>query len=334
MTLLTSVGYCACGAAELAVNRRLAARRRGGDHAQVKSAESCESDDGGSGVNGGVGGDRLARYAALSVLTFAGLSFTNWSLGYVDYTTRIVGKSCKVLPVMAFSAALLRRRYSALAWLGAALLAGGVSAFSAGDAALNPRWHPLGLALIAVAVALDAATCVFEERFLFRVPYPACHAEILCYTSAFSVAFGLAAVAVSGELRPALAHSLAHPHVPAQILAYSVLGYLSVAAILLLIRHFSATDAEIVKSVRKVCSISLSFVFYRKRVNAAYALGFGCVAASLLLVYFDKERRFRARKSLAENGKAQRCHDGRLAQAEPASCEGGGGGRRASLSAV
>lgn len=41
-------------------------------------------------------------YAGVSLLAMGGAYFTNWALNYLNYTTRIVFKSCRVLPVMAF----------------------------------------------------------------------------------------------------------------------------------------------------------------------------------------------------------------------------------------
>ena len=38
----------------------------------------------------------------VSMLAMSGQYFTNWALNYVNYTTKIVFKSCKVLPVMMF----------------------------------------------------------------------------------------------------------------------------------------------------------------------------------------------------------------------------------------
>lgn len=40
------------------------------------------------------------------------------------------------------------------------------------------------------------------------------------------------------------------------ICAFSILGYVTVSLILLIIKHFGATNAEIVKSMRKVCQVS------------------------------------------------------------------------------
>lgn len=56
----------------------------------------------------------------VSILAMSGAYFTNWALNYLNYTTRIVFKSCRVLPVMAFRSLVVGARYS-----GAQYCAGG-----------------------------------------------------------------------------------------------------------------------------------------------------------------------------------------------------------------
>lgn len=60
----------------------------------------------------------------------------------------------------------------------------------------------------------------------------------------------------AGELKDALPHSMKHRETVPTICAFSVLGYVTVSLILLVIKHFGATNAEIVKSMRKVCQVS------------------------------------------------------------------------------
>lgn len=67
----TQLTFCVCAAAELWVSGQLTTRK-----------------------------GRLRDYAVLSLLTMGGMYFTNWSLQYLNYVTRIVFKSSKVVPTM------------------------------------------------------------------------------------------------------------------------------------------------------------------------------------------------------------------------------------------
>ena len=66
----------------------------------------------------------------------------------------------------------------------------------------------------------------------------------------------------SGELLPAFAHAFANATVLPAICVAALFGYLSVSFIMLLIRHYGASNTEIVKSTRKMISIGASMLLY------------------------------------------------------------------------
>jgi adenosine 3'-phospho 5'-phosphosulfate transporter B3 len=67
-----------------------------------------------------------------------------------------------------------------------------------------------------------------------------------------------------------------------------------VSFVLLLIKYYGATNTEIVKSLRKVLSIALSFAIYPKPVNSRYLGGMVATCASLVLSYRLKRRKVRS----------------------------------------
>lgn len=77
----------------------------------------------------------------------------------------------------------------------------------------------------------------------------------------------------TGEIFEAFTYMSANPTVLIYCVISSVMGYLSVAMVLLLIKHFGATIAEVVKSCRKVVSICLSFLLYAKPISSNHVIG-------------------------------------------------------------
>ena len=69
----------------------------------------------------------------------------------------------------------------------------------------------------------------------------------------------------------------------------------SVTFVLLLIKYYGATNTEIVKSLRKVLSIALSFAIYPKPVNSRYLGGMAATCASLVISYRLKRHKVRSR---------------------------------------
>lgn len=91
-------------------------------------------------------------YALVALTTCGGVYFTNWALNFLNYTTRVVAKSCKVLPVMAFRVLIQRKPHSLWEYLAALLLATGISAFLLGDKQTYPNFNATGLFLICLGV--------------------------------------------------------------------------------------------------------------------------------------------------------------------------------------
>lgn len=221
------------------------------------------------------------NYVILSTMTFGGMYSTNYALKFLNYATRIVAKSSKVIPVMLFSTVINGKKYNWKEWGAVLLLVVGISLFTLGDAAAVPSFNPIGIVLITASLCIDAITSNFEEKVFFRVDNPSSHAEVLLFASLFGSLWSLAACVISGELGPAVAHSMANPTVVPSIIMFSTLGYASVSFILGMIKFFGATEAEIVKSMRKVLSIVISFVLFPKALNWKYIAGFITVVGSI-----------------------------------------------------
>jgi adenosine 3'-phospho 5'-phosphosulfate transporter B3 len=216
---------------------------------------------------------------------------TNWAMEYLNYSTRIVAKSSKVVPTMLMGTLLQGKRYSAAEYASAGLLVVGVSMFCLGDVQMAPNFHVQGLVLIAGALCADAGTSNFEEKRFFRIPDPVGQSEVIFYSSLFGSGAALAILFATAELGPAATYSLAHRPVVPLLSAAAVCGYVSVTCVLLLIKLYGATNTEIVKSLRKVLSIALSFAVYPRSVNAKYLLGFSATVASLALTMRLKQRK-------------------------------------------
>lgn len=215
----------------------------------------------------------MKSFCQLAVITFGGMYFTNWSLKYINYTTRIVFKSSKVLPTMFFGTVLQGKKYVLVEYIAATMLIAGISMFSLGDKEGMPNFNFWGIVLITIGVCCDAVTSNFEEKRFFRRENPCSQAEIMYYSSVVGIAYMSIVLAVTGELMKAIMHSLEHWEVVPLIVTSSSLGYVSVSVILLMIKYFGATNTEIVKSSRKVLQILASFLLFPKPPNYKYVVG-------------------------------------------------------------
>ena len=107
-------------------------------------------------------------YVFLAVLTSSGMYMTNAALRYLNYTTRIVAKSSKVIPTMILGTLMQGRRYGYAEYAAASTLVLGIALFTMGDVDTLPSFHPKGVVLIVAALFVDSAAGNFEERILQR----------------------------------------------------------------------------------------------------------------------------------------------------------------------
>ena len=237
------------------------------------------------------------NYGILSVYTYGGMAMTNYALSYLNYATRIVFKSAKIVPVMAFSVLIVGKKYNWKEWLSAAILVAGIVLFTLGDVASSPAFHPIGVFLIAGALCVDAICANFEEKNFFRCENPSTTQEVLCFASLIGTFYGLIPFLASGKASVAIAHSMQYTQVVPMIMGFSVLGYSSVSFILSLIKYYGATEAEIIKSLRKVLSIVISFILFPKALNWKYIAGFAAVLVSTAYTFYLKGEKNKAKEA-------------------------------------
>jgi len=258
MSLLTSLTFMACAAAELACKGRLYDRKGG-----------------------------IKDYFILSLCTAGGIYFTNWSLKFINYPMRVMFKSSKLLPVMVMGLVIAKRKHTKTEYACAGLLVLGIVCFAMADARGSPKFDIRGIFIISVGVLLDAITSNFEERRFFREK-DCLHEEVILYSFALGAVWTLATISMTGELTSALTVMKQEPLMLWMTVAFSVMGYLSIVFVLLLIKLFNASVAEAVKSVRKITTIVISFAFFGKTVTQMHAMGFLLFCASVGLGMYHK----------------------------------------------
>merc|ERR1712098_939125 len=117
----------------------------------------------------------------------------------------------------------------------------------------------------------DAATANFEEKVFFRSEEPCSTTEVICWSSLFASLYSLITVAIQGDAaRVHQLYVLDHPELLLFAFASAVMGYLSVNFVMTLISQYGATICEMVKSLRKVCSVLLSFLLFPRVVTWKY----------------------------------------------------------------
>jgi adenosine 3'-phospho 5'-phosphosulfate transporter B3 len=104
----------------------------------------------------------------LAFFSVLGVAASGYSLQFLSFPTWVLFKSSRVVFVMFGGIIMLKKRYSPLEYFSVALLAMGLVLFTVVDVAKSPNFHPIGIALVLLALVSDAMLGNIQERIFQR----------------------------------------------------------------------------------------------------------------------------------------------------------------------
>ena len=139
-------------------------------------------------------------YPPLTICLLMSSSFASWSLNYINFPTKVVFRSCKLLPTMILAYIMGNAKRFTYVEVGSAVaVCAGLITFAAGDWSLSkPQFHPFGLTLVSLSVFADAVLPNAQER-LFR-KYDASKSEVMFFTNIYTLVVQTASTFLSGDL--------------------------------------------------------------------------------------------------------------------------------------
>ena len=187
---------------------------------------------------------------------------SNEALRYVSYPTQVLGKSCKMVPVMLGGIVLGGKTYAFFQYVQVALITIGVTIFNFfGKKKKAGNDSALGLALIGFSLVMDAVTGGLQDKVKKRTkelnpgagekPVPTMH-ESMFWTnfSGVMVAFGLAVV--TGHLTNGVAFCMRNPEVLRALIVYSLASAVGQNFIYYVITQFDPLVLTTVTTTRKI----------------------------------------------------------------------------------
>ena len=102
---------------------------------------------------------RVAPISAYPLLTFclmSSSSLSNLALNYINFPTKVVFRSCKLIPTMVVASIVHRKVFTSVEYFLAIAISFGLVMFAAADWELAPSFHPIGLAFVSLSVCADA----------------------------------------------------------------------------------------------------------------------------------------------------------------------------------
>lgn len=270
----------------------------------------------------------LVRYLQCSAFITAAAPFGFAALSYISYPAMVLGKSCKLVPVMIMNVVLYRRRFAPHKYLVVFMVTTGITVFmsmgndqgkgnhkSAALEEISPYANIIGITYLLINLALDGAVnstqdeifarhkvtgqqmmfwinvfCTLITTFLSLLPLP--HIPVI-HPSAGG----------RSELMEALAFIRAHPSIVTPLAQFALTGALGQLFIFETLQHFGSLTLVTITLTRKLFTMLLSVVVYNHSLTAGQWLGAAIVFTGISVEAFVKRKDIHARRVIEEKEK-------------------------------
>lgn len=234
---------------------------------------------------------RVAPLSAYPLLTFclmSSSSLSNISLNYINFPTKVVFRSCKLIPTMMIASVFHKKIFSSIEYLFATCVCLGLVLFAAADWSLAPVFHPIGIAYVLLSVCADAVLPNAQER-LFRMG--STRLEVTMFTNIFTLIAMTIVTLLSGDLLGLITFIHLSPDrtlLCRYIAVYTFIAYIAISFHMSVVRRYGGVSAVFVATGRKGMTLVLSFILFPKEFSWLYVLGALMVLGGLLLSSLHK----------------------------------------------
>lgn len=229
----------------------------------------------------------LSSYPLLTGCLFLSSSLCNMSLSYINFPTKVVFRSCKLVPTMIIATIVNKKRFAGYEYACALVLCTGLVLFALADYRLDPMtFDPTGLTLVTGSVVADAILPNAQER-LFRTGCS--RLEVTVFSNLFSFLAMTVATVASGSLPKFAWLLVADQRIAVYVGVYAVLSYVSISCYMTLVKRFGGVTAVLLTTARKAMTLILSFLLFPKGFSWLYVYGSIMVLGAVMIVSICKK---------------------------------------------
>jgi solute carrier family 35 (adenosine 3'-phospho 5'-phosphosulfate transporter), member B3 len=251
--------------------------------------------------------ERLAppsAYPLLTLLLLSSSALSNMSLSYINFPTKVVFRSCKLIPTMAVAGCLHNRKFTLLEYICALAACLGLCCFAAADS-YGITWgttsttdsastststaildRSLGLFLVSASVVADAILPNAQEK-VFRT-YKSSRLEVTLYTNIYTLAVMTLTTYLSGDLVGAVSQMMTNRILLYHYLIYTFIAYIAISFHMAVVKRYGGVAAVLVATGRKAMTLIVSFVLFPKRFTILYPIGAILVLGGLAVASLAK----------------------------------------------
>ncbi|KAI0698088.1 UAA transporter [Cytidiella melzeri] len=272
----------------------------------------------------------LLRYFQCAIFITSAAPFGFAALSYITYPAMVLGKSCKLVPVMFMNVLLYRRKFAPHKYLVVAMVTLGITMFmgfgqekpgkskhgDGGAKDLSMYTQLIGIAYLLINLAIDGATNSTQDEIFARFKVSGQQMmfwiNLFCtlLTTVISV-LPLPYIPVlhpshSGtELQGALDFIRTHPSVISPLAQFALTGALGQLFIFETLQHFGSLTLVTITLTRKLFTMLLSVIVYNHKLTAGQWAGTAVVFAGISVEAWVKRRDVHAKRVIQEKEKAK-----------------------------
>ncbi|KAN0087757.1 UAA transporter family domain containing protein [Tylopilus felleus] len=273
----------------------------------------------------------LLSYLQCSTFIAFAAPFGFAALSYITYPTMVLGKSCKLVPVMLMNFLLYRRKFAPHKYLVVALVTTGISVFmffgnekpskatsnKTSDVAQSPYLQLVGIAYLLINLIFDGAVNSTQDEIFSR--YKVSGQQMMFWINAFctvlTAALGTLPLpyipvihptsGTQSEFASALEFIKSHPSIVVPLIQFSVTGALGQLFIFETLQHFGSLTLVTITLTRKMFTMILSVVLYNHKLTIGQWLGAAIVFVGISIEAFVKRKDVHAKQVVLEKEKAK-----------------------------
>merc|ERR1712157_631444 len=215
------------------------------------------------------------KYSFCSLSNVMSSWFQYEALKYVSFPTQVLGKACKVIPVMIMGKFVSGNKYSVFEWFTAGLLSVGVSFFLFGtpqDTSKGADSTGLsGLLLMIGSMGFDSFNSNWQGQ-LFK-EFKMSSFQMMLGVNIFSTIFTLGSLVQRGDFFASIAFMMTYGEFMWHCVILSICSAVGQLFIYYTIGQFGAVVFIIIMTTRQALAILLSCIIYGHPVTAVGLLG-------------------------------------------------------------
>ena len=224
----------------------------------------------------------LIFYTIISILVCISVLSANFSLHYISYTTELLFRSSKLIPVMIGGVIFLKKKYSIVQIISILFIVVGLIGISFSDKISQNKFHSIGIFFVILSTILDSIVSNLEDKAL--------NINLATQQEVISVVYGIVSIImvftsiISGQLLLGINQSLKDNYFLINILLFSFFGAIGIQFIYLIMKVYGSLTSTLIISIRKGITIIFSFLIFNNKIfTKLHAVSFFIIFFGLFL---------------------------------------------------